>query len=81
MGTILLRNGSGAFLTWCLLFACRLEKIYAEQSDAVTFDVGSVDSLISTFNHYGSLYTIPTTGSREKGYSELVYASGTTASF
>ncbi|KAH9978435.1 hypothetical protein BJV77DRAFT_1073912 [Russula vinacea] len=46
----------------------------AQQSDAVTFDVGSVDSLISTFNHYGSLYTIPTTGSREKGYSDTTTA-------
>jgi uncharacterized protein DUF5127 len=55
--------------------------IYVEQSDAVTFGVGSVDSLIGTFSNRGSLHNVPVAGSLEEGLSELVRSSGITTSF
>jgi len=55
--------------------------IYVEQSDAVTFGVGSEHALISTFSNCGSLHNVPVAGSLEEGLSKLVGASGITTSF
>ena len=52
-----------------------------EQSNAVTFGVGSVDSLISTFSNRGSLDNVPFAGSEEEGLSKLVPTSSTMTSF
>jgi hypothetical protein len=52
-----------------------------DQSNAVTFGVGSVDSLISTYSNRGSLYNVPVAGSEEEGLSKLVHTSSTTTSF
>lgn len=43
-----------------------------DQSNAVTFGVGSVDSLISNFSNRGSLHNVPLAGSDEDGLSKLV---------
>jgi hypothetical protein len=43
-----------------------------DQSNAVTFGVGPVDSLISNFSNRGSLYNVPVVGSEEEGLSKLV---------
>ncbi len=52
-----------------------------EQSDAVTFGVGSEHSLISTFSNRGSLHNVPVAGSLEEGLSKLVGASDIMTSF
>ncbi|KAN0113464.1 hypothetical protein V8E52_007745 [Russula decolorans] len=44
------------------------------RSNAVTFGVGSVDSLISTFSNRGSLYNVPVVGSEEEGLSNTTTA-------
>lgn len=79
MGTILLCNGSGAFILGSILVWVRALNVYVEQSDAATYGVGSVDSLISNFSNHGSLHTIPGTGPLVEGLSKSVYTSDSTA--
>lgn len=44
------------------------------RSNAVTFGVGSVDSLISTFSNRGTLHNVPVVGSEEQGLSNTTTA-------
>ncbi|KAI0280295.1 hypothetical protein BGY98DRAFT_1076449 [Russula aff. rugulosa BPL654] len=44
------------------------------RSNAVTFGVGSADSLIRTFSNRGSLYNVPVAGSEEEGLSNTTTA-------